>query len=301
MADPCAQYSDSDGCLITPECPAIITVPSSHRSIPVFGWNAGANSLQILDGDVFCRFQVPAHQVGTRIGLKQTRYPQALPNVLTHGFYFQRSLVDLFQVMEGGSVRTTLAERAADDVFEIRRVRGQVTYWRNGALVYTSDVMSYGPVLVGACLYASGDSLPSGPPKPPPDAGSPWWSNDTGYQDTFFPALGDFTSTIARTNPDDPYYLNPYYWVYQIPDGAGTMDVSVFSDSGAFEASGGWVSVSVGTPGLLSSNFGTTSFGANSSFAYIVPVDATLNPTINVALYANTGFDDVNLNVTFNP
>lgn len=162
MADAENSYIDANGCIISPEVPAVAPVPAYVRTTPVLGWNAGANSIDQLDGDVFTKFTVPAGVTGLYMGLKGARAKPTLPSLITHALYFERGVQDQFRVVEGGVTKTALVARGADDWFEIRRVAGAVTYWRNRALVYTSATPSSGPVLVNACLYASGDEAPGG-------------------------------------------------------------------------------------------------------------------------------------------
>ena len=159
--DPYACYFDASNCLVCPEVAAIAAVPARIERMPVVGWNAGANSIQIRDDShLHTVFTMPPGTAGAVVGLKGSRARQTLPVLVEHGWHFQSvGAANMAQVMEGGVTKTSLVARAADDQFEIRRIHGAVTYWKNGTLVYTSLVPSTGAKLVNACLYVSGDAV----------------------------------------------------------------------------------------------------------------------------------------------
>lgn len=165
-------YYDGSGCLVCPELPAVVGQAASYVEQPILGWNAGANSIDMLDGNVHAVFDVPA-VTGVVIGLKGSRQQVTIPDLVAHGLYFSSAgTFHAVQVIEGGETKTGAAERALDDVFEIRRLNGVVTYWRNGALLYTSSKVSTGPVLINACMYSTGDALPSGDGTPSASTGT---------------------------------------------------------------------------------------------------------------------------------
>jgi hypothetical protein len=142
------------------ECPEIAPIPSSVIEHPILGWNAGANSVVELDGDVHVVFYVPESCAGIVLGFKQSRAFQVQPELITHGFWLSPVSGQLHgYVTERGVRKTPAALRAATDKFEIRRRAGAVSYHVNDALIYTSAVRLYGPVLVNACLYATGDAI----------------------------------------------------------------------------------------------------------------------------------------------
>lgn len=163
MSDCQAPYIDSAGCMVTPACPGQPYIPATVTQQPVLGWNAGANSVAVLDGDLHAVFAMPAGTVGAVVGLKAGRARPTVPDLVTHGLFFQSLAgVDMVQVVESGAPQGAAAMRNATDTFELRRVAGVVTYWQNGTLLRTSMRPSAGVVLVNACLYASGDEVPSG-------------------------------------------------------------------------------------------------------------------------------------------
>lgn len=157
-------YYDDAGCLVCPEQAAQTYVPAHVERRAVLGWNAGANSIDVVDGDLHVTTDMPLGLIGTIIGLKGERAKQTIPSLIEHGWYFQKvGSADLVQPIERGvPVSSLITGRTATTLFEIRRVNGRITYWKDGAQVYASTRPSSGPKLVNCCLYASGDSAPSG-------------------------------------------------------------------------------------------------------------------------------------------
>lgn len=157
-------YYDAKGCLVCPEQAAQPGVPARVERQAVVGWNAGANSIAVLDDDLHVVFDQPPGVVGIVIGLKGSRAQQAVPSLVEHGWYFQKvGGLDLVQPIERGRVLgAPIQGRTAETKFEIRRQSGRVTYWMDGARVAVSEALSIGAKLVNCCLYASGDSAASG-------------------------------------------------------------------------------------------------------------------------------------------
>lgn len=159
MTDACAPYKDASGCTVWPACPPVAYVPARIEQQLVLGWNAGANSIDELDGDLHTVFMMPA-VAGVVIGLRSGRAKQTIPDLIEHGLYFATFAgVRMVHVVERGLGATSNLPCDESDTFEIRRVAGRVTYWRNGALLYASNARSTGAKVVNACLYASGDSV----------------------------------------------------------------------------------------------------------------------------------------------
>jgi hypothetical protein len=157
-------YYDAAGCLVCPEKAAQPFVPSRIERRAVLGWNAGANSIAVLDGDLHVVFDLPLGAVGTIMGLKGNRKQPTIPSLIEHGWYFQKvGGVDLVRPIERGVASgSQITGRTSTTLFEIRRVNGKVTYLMNGAVVRTSATPSHGAKVVNCCLYASGDGAPSG-------------------------------------------------------------------------------------------------------------------------------------------
>lgn len=157
-------FYDQFGCLVSPELSAIPRVPARVDQTPVLGWNAGANSITELDGDLHAQWSMPAGTAGVVIGLRSGRERQIVPELVEHGLYFQSVAgADMVQVIESGTPVTELVLRTAEDVYEIRREAGNVTYWIGDTPLYASKVPSLGAKIVNACLYASGDAVGEAP------------------------------------------------------------------------------------------------------------------------------------------
>lgn len=157
-------YYDGAGCLVCPEQDAQPYIPARVEQRAVLGWNAGANSIDTVDGGLHVVFTQPLGVVGVVIGLKGGRAQQVVPSQIEHGWYFQRSGgLDIVQPIERGQVLgSPITGRGADTVFELRRSDGVVTYLMGGSVVRTSSVRSEGSKVANCCIYASGDAAPGG-------------------------------------------------------------------------------------------------------------------------------------------
>lgn len=157
-------YYDGAGCLVCPEQAAQAYVPAHVERRAVLGWNAGANSIDVVDGGLRMTTDMPLGVIGAIVGLKGERTKQTIPSLIEHGWYFQKvGSADLVQAIERGVlVGSSITGRTSTTLFEIRRVNGRITYWKDDVQVYVSAVPSTGAKLVNCCLYASGDNAPSG-------------------------------------------------------------------------------------------------------------------------------------------
>lgn len=157
--------SSLTGCTV---CPYIPPTPgeSAHLEVSnVIGWNAGASSVLELNGDLHVVFSVKRPVLGIVLGFRlPARTPLGLnvrPEFIQHGLYFTMvSGLPFFAVREyGAQVGSNMSWTDENDVFEIRRESGLVSYLKNSAFVYRSLVPSSGAVMVNACLYGSGDAV----------------------------------------------------------------------------------------------------------------------------------------------
>lgn len=141
--------------------PGVPGVPARYQRNLHVGWNAGADSIEVYDGDVFVRFH-PAVRVAGAVGFAMagTRAP-ARQDLLTHAFYFDVDGASAagYVVMEGGRKMTARVACADSDVFEIRREGGVVQYLVNDAEVYVSAAPSGGVLMVSTSLYCAGDGV----------------------------------------------------------------------------------------------------------------------------------------------
>lgn len=152
-----------EDCTIIPGRPGVPPTPSRYEPIKYREWNAGANSVDELDGDVSLRFDTPRAE-GTVIGFTQNRDIEAVGSIerITHGFYFHyaASGASVYRVIESGKAVTPQAPHDPTQEFEVRRVGSTVFYFVDGVQVHRSRVPSSGTLSVGSALYASGDTAP---------------------------------------------------------------------------------------------------------------------------------------------
>ena len=152
-------------CVDCPAVPAVPGIPARTVYSADQGWTAGANSIDELDGDLHTVFGVAANGAIV-IGFKDSRTDHTTPEAVRFGLFLRSQAGSQYvSVIERGVQCTMPIRRNADDMFEIRRYNGRVTYWRRPAadvpeLLYTSTTRSREPVLlVNACLYLSGDAV----------------------------------------------------------------------------------------------------------------------------------------------
>lgn len=151
-------YFDGDGCLVCPDIPA---TPAKVTRDANVGWNAGANSIVMLEGDVHVVESLDAVPAGIVIGLKGTREFVTAPSAIEHGFYLYTAVARAYiEIRERGQRVGTARPYTLGTAFEIRRVGGEISYWLAGVLLAQTPARVLGPVLVNACLYAAGDTLP---------------------------------------------------------------------------------------------------------------------------------------------
>lgn len=148
------------GCFDCPEMPAVAASTGRVDVTARIGWDAGANSVLALAGDLHTVFTVPALVAGVMIGLRSERVFQHDPVRQPYALYFRivggRDFVSAYRF---GEQVSSPVRRTADDVFEIRRVREIVTFWRGRTLLYQSPFRSTERLVVTANLYASGDGV----------------------------------------------------------------------------------------------------------------------------------------------
>lgn len=149
------------GCITYPELPYIAPTPARLVYHNDFSWNAGANSVDQLDGDVVCAFSM-GRVVGVVVGFTQDREGVEDFARMSHAFSFSQSEAGEMQVrvMEAGKIRSAPMTYNDTTAFELRRINGAVSYCMDGAAVYVSRVVSSGTLSVGTSLYATGDEAP---------------------------------------------------------------------------------------------------------------------------------------------
>lgn len=154
-------YFDDDGCYVCPAEPAQPAIPYSRTVDPLLGWNAGADSVTTLAGDVHVTWSVDDLPAGIALGLKSTRLLPAELALLDHGlFVFPVAGEAFVQVIENGRQIGTPQAYVLTTTLEVRRVGSVMTYWNNGVLLASTKAHTAGALIVNACLYSAGDSVP---------------------------------------------------------------------------------------------------------------------------------------------
>lgn len=154
-------YLDRNGCVVCPQVAAAPAVPPRVTTSANFGWNAGANSVAVLDDDVHMVESFSAAPVDVFLGFKYTRDGQTAPYGLAYAFRLYALGVNcIFEIWEGPLQCVGPSPYTLGQPLEIIRLGGQVLYNVNGAQVYASSKRSSGPLLVNACLFSAGDTLP---------------------------------------------------------------------------------------------------------------------------------------------
>jgi hypothetical protein len=154
-------YFDANGCYVCPELPAIIASPATVTTDAQLGWNAGADTIATLSGDVHVVDSFATAPMGVVFGLKASRRLPTEIALIAHGLYVRSVAGNCFvSVYELGQMIGTTQSYTLGNPLEILREGSKVTYWNNGVLMLTSVAKVLGPVFVNACLYAAGDTLP---------------------------------------------------------------------------------------------------------------------------------------------
>lgn len=123
------------------------------------GWNAGARSIKRVEGDAELTVEPFDNVTGASVGFSAGTDVTSLIEQ-THAFLFTLTpLGGSAAIYERSVLKQTLGAYVEGDLFKIRRVEGEVTYWKNGTLVYTSLTQSTGPAYLAAALYLGGDRV----------------------------------------------------------------------------------------------------------------------------------------------
>ncbi len=143
--------------------PAVAPSPARVVYDNVFGWDAGANSEDQLDGDVSMRLTMDK-AIGVVVGLTAIR-----GNLMDIGNYARMSHALYFHQNEGGRMQACAMEAGrrvsplriytSSDAWEVRRVGSTVDYLHNGTRFLRSQVSSTGMILVGCAMYGTGDFI----------------------------------------------------------------------------------------------------------------------------------------------
>ena len=135
---------------------------ASYETDYNLGWNAGANSVERLDGDVRTTFTVGITAAGSVGFAPDAERDAGNYQNLTHAFYFDNSPVTgkpRATIAESGRIVGAAYECAEGTEFTIERIEGVVHYRIDGELVGISNAISGGVLMVGTSLYRGGDTV----------------------------------------------------------------------------------------------------------------------------------------------
>lgn len=140
--------------------PAIAPRPARVVQVANPGWNAGANSIQRLDGDLRAEWTVNERTVGAVCGLANTPRVATDVSAITHGWYaFTANGVMLAQPYERGRPKGTSQVITDASVLSIERNAGEVEYFIDGDSHYESIAPSSGAQLIGCTLFSPDDGV----------------------------------------------------------------------------------------------------------------------------------------------
>lgn len=119
-------------------------------------WNASCQSMEPLQVDGDYTFKLPALPTGviTGLGLDVSTFRD-----VEHGFYIYRAGTTYARIIENGVFKTGAKIVGAGDTLRITRTLGVITYYIDDVLVYTSSVVSSGPVYAYGFLYLLTDEI----------------------------------------------------------------------------------------------------------------------------------------------
>lgn len=117
------------------------------------GWNAGAQSLAVMDGDFVMQCTVSSIVQGVLIGLQPGGQPSASFNTLEYAVLVAGAKPS---AVEKGVIKAAGSLFSGDIQVRIQRVDGVITC-QAGSLAYTSPVKSAGPMAMSAVMYAGTD------------------------------------------------------------------------------------------------------------------------------------------------
>lgn len=141
----------------TAAVPAVAPTPPTAAQTIIdnnLGWNSSAISQVYVASDGGFRWKISVGSVGVIAGFAPYNADSQISRV-THGFYY--SVSGGMKIIESGVVKATGLSYTSGQYVEVRRVGTTVTYYINGALVYTSAVASSGNAYLDVQLYAAGD------------------------------------------------------------------------------------------------------------------------------------------------
>jgi len=120
-------------------------------------WASGASSIESLAGDGYAEFTTAEANTQKMAGLSNGDSDQGFADI---DFAFYLKANGIISIYESGIRRSAnVGTYAAGDVFRVAVEGTTVTYWRNGALVYTSLATPSFPLLLDSSLRSPGATI----------------------------------------------------------------------------------------------------------------------------------------------
>jgi hypothetical protein len=136
--------------------PAVAGVPGRdavNSTDGQIGWNGGAQSVYVADGDFSMLCTIRSTVQGVLVGMQPPGAASGNFNAIEHGVLISGARPS---AVERGAIKASGAQFAGDFQVLISRSAGIVTC-RAGSLTYTSTTPSIGPMVMSAVMYAGTD------------------------------------------------------------------------------------------------------------------------------------------------
>lgn len=148
-------------CIHHPEQPHVPGTPPRVDARPIFGWDAGANSVREESGSARLVFTM-GKVVGAVVGIAAQRADVGNYTRITHAFSFVQNSAGQprAQIMEAGVLKGQAFGYTESTAFEIWRVGSSILYIIDGVRRYVSRTPSTGTIFAACALYGSGDAVP---------------------------------------------------------------------------------------------------------------------------------------------
>lgn len=134
--------------------PVIIPAEYEWKIDKNLGWNAGARSVDRLDGNLYLSFRVdPGSRLG--VGLARGRFGNHFRNIPFSFFFHNREL----RIYEAGEEVFGPVSYKLSDSYQIVRINGEIVYKQNEQVIYRSAKVSNGSLVVVSAMYTGADRV----------------------------------------------------------------------------------------------------------------------------------------------
>jgi hypothetical protein len=126
------------------------------RTSTLGGWNSGASSIRSLSGDGYLAFSTAENTTNKLCGLSNGDSDQSYADI---DFAIDLRENGVMWIYEGGVRLARVGTYVAGDMFKVDVTGGVVTYWKNGALLYTSTATVNFPLVADTALLTNGATI----------------------------------------------------------------------------------------------------------------------------------------------